>query len=73
MFPNPTNAVVRIEVPEAGFVIRVTNLLGQVIHQVMVQEQAINIDLAHVAAGMYQVELYREGQVMSIDKLHVVH
>jgi hypothetical protein len=73
MFPNPTNAVVRIEVPEAGFVIRITNLLGQVIHQVMVQEQAINIDLAHVAAGMYQVELYREGQVMSIDKLHVVH
>ena len=73
MFPNPTNAVVRIEVPEAGFMIRVTNLLGQVIHQVMVQEQAVNIDLAHVAAGMYQVELYREGQVMSIEKLHVVH
>lgn len=73
MFPNPTNAVVRIEVPEAGFMIRVTNLLGQVIHQVMVQEQAVNIDLAHVAAGMYQVELYREGQMMSIEKLHVVH
>ena len=73
MFPNPTNAVVRIEVPEAGFMIRVTNLLGQVIHQAMVQEQAVNIDLAHVAAGMYQVELYREGQVMSIEKLHVVH
>jgi len=73
MFPNPTNAVVRIEVPEAGFMIRITNLLGQVIHQVMVQEQAVNIDLAHVAAGMYQVELYREGQVMSIEKLHVVH
>ncbi|HAG34081.1 MAG TPA: hypothetical protein DCL12_01875 [Cryomorphaceae bacterium] len=73
MFPNPTNSMVRIEVPESGFVVRVTNMLGQLIHETSVQESSVVLDLGHVAAGMYQVELYRDGQVMSIDKLHVVH
>jgi hypothetical protein len=43
------------------------------IHETSVQESSVVLDLGHVAAGMYQVELYRDGQVMSIDKLHVVH
>jgi hypothetical protein len=73
MYPNPTTSVVRIEVPEAGFTVRVTNLLGQLISEVSAQEAELVLDLSHVAAGMYQVELLREGQVMSIDKLHVVH
>jgi hypothetical protein len=73
MYPNPPTSVVRIEVPEAGFTVRVTNLLGQLISEVSAQEAELVLDLSHVAAGMYQVELFREGQVMSIDKLHVLH
>jgi predicted ATPase len=73
MYPNPTTSVVRIEVPEAGFTVRVTNLIGQLISEVSAQEAELVLDLSHVAAGMYQVELFREGQVMSIDKLHVLH
>jgi hypothetical protein len=73
MYPNPTNGLIQIEVPQAGFVVKVTNLLGQVVYQGFAPEATLGLDLSFVSAGMYQVELYQDGQIMSIDKLHVVH
>ena len=73
MYPNPTNGLIQIDVPQAGFMVKVTNLLGQVVYQGFAPEATLGLDLSFVSAGMYQVELYQDGQIMSIDKLHVVH
>jgi hypothetical protein len=44
-----------------------------VVYQGFAPEATLGLDLSFVSAGMYQVELYQDGQIMSIDKLHVVH
>jgi hypothetical protein len=73
IYPNPTNGLVTIVAPEVGFTYKVTNLLGQIVAMKKVMDQEVSLDLSLMSAGMYQIELYVDGQIMAIDKINVLH
>jgi len=73
IYPNPTNGQVFVIAPELGYTYKVTNMLGQVVAQKKVMDQETVIDLSLMSAGMYQIEMYLDGQIMAIDKIHVIH
>lgn len=73
IYPNPTNGLVTIVAPEVGFTYKVTNMLGQIVALKKVLDQEVSLDLSLMSAGMYQIELYVDGQIMAIDKINVLH
>lgn len=63
LFPNPTNGLVRVEIPEPGqdeLQVRVINAQGQIVLMQQMSASTIDLDLSAFAYGMYWVQVVSE-------------
>ena len=65
MYPNPTDGMVHISGKESVDVIRVFNISGQLIKEVV---NASTLDLSSQRSGLYMIEIENEGET-SVGKL----
>jgi PKD repeat protein len=75
VYPNPFSETMQIEIENATVPlgnndkIMVTNALGQVIHQAVLNQKGMSLDTQNWSEGMYQVMLYTNGQMIPVQKV----
>jgi hypothetical protein len=47
----------------------VTNALGQVVHQSVLNQKVMSLDTQNWSEGMYQVMIYTNGQMIPVQKV----
>ena len=60
MYPNPSSGRVNIQLEGQIEFIRIFDIKGQLVHTERYPRGNVSIDLSHVQAGMYQVEVSSE-------------
>jgi PKD repeat protein len=75
VYPNPFAETVQIEIENANVTfsnndkVLVTNALGQVVHQAVLNQKVMSLDTQDWSEGMYQVMIYTNGQMIPVKKV----
>jgi Ig-like domain CHU_C associated/PKD domain/Secretion system C-terminal sorting domain len=75
VYPNPFAETVQIEIENANVTfsnndkVLVTNALGQVVHQAVLNQKIMSLDTQNWSEGMYQVVIYTNGQRIPVQKV----
>jgi hypothetical protein len=67
LFPNPTNGIIHIDLPTNQQIksIRVIDLMGkQLFYKEEIQSSTYQLDLSHMARGIYYVAVATKNQVV---------
>lgn len=62
LFPNPFNDIVRLQIDEGDFKIRVFNQLGQLVMKEIIPDRIKQIDMSHLSSGFYLIEVSSDKQ-----------
>jgi PKD repeat protein len=57
IYPNPTDGILNIELPEANATLKISNILGKEVISMQLSSDHTVIDLNSLSAGMYFVEI----------------
>jgi PKD repeat protein len=75
VYPNPFAETVQIEIENTTMnfgnndKIMVTNALGQVVYQAVLNQKTMSLDNQNWSEGMYQVMIYSNGQMIPVKKV----
>jgi PKD repeat protein len=75
VYPNPFAETVQIEIENANVIfsnndkVLVTNALGQVVHQAVLNQKVMSLDTQDWSEGMYNVMIYTNGQMIPVKKV----
>ena len=71
LYPNPTNGTTRLLVPHAyyGATMRLTNMMGQVLQEAIVNATINTIDLQQQPEGVYFITITQEGKSIYQNKI----
>lgn len=67
IYPNPTNSLLQIRTTAQDFDIHIVNQVGQVVNTT----RNNTVDVSHLPAGYYLVQLSKDGLLLSVKKLIV--
>ena len=57
VYPNPTDGIVYINIPENKAIVRISDILGKVVKVVNLNSNQSSIDLSSLKSGMYFIEI----------------
>ena len=57
VYPNPTNGLINIEIPENTATVKISDILGKVVKTEKLSSNQVSIDLSFLNSGMYFIEI----------------
>jgi hypothetical protein len=74
VFPNPTNGVLNIEIPNyQNKQLFITDVLGRIEKTLSLQSETTNINISNLPNGIYYLNLYENNHFIYTTKLVVLH
>lgn len=70
IFPNPANKLINISGIEVNDLVKITNIAGQVVHNVKATNELNKIDIGHLSPGLYFVIVNKNNG--SVERIKIV-